>query len=300
MRKTSFLFKKSSKVVFYCLSAMLLSTALISCDKEDEPLPPDEDTKELIITPTSVSIVEGESVDCIIGSGNGGYSTTISDTKIVSASIKSTTITLSGLTAGSAIVIVKDGADKTATINVTVTSAATGIGGENNINTAVKYTIEITNKEKGSSAVWSPTLTKKVTGTYIITKRDFVNKTGSYNVWDYATVNEFFDYYADDDNAFLAGGYIGEGTTPDYGYSSPALIVTDQDDPNHPGCKKIQVVASNIAGFMDWAGYTDRGGTGWYDPSDGSFTLSNTSGSLGWSGSPWNFTYDRKYTPEAN
>ena len=74
-----------------------------------------------------------------------------------------------------------------------------------------------------------------------------------------------------------------------------------EDDPAHPGCKKMTVLTTNIAASLDWGGYTSTPGTAWYDPTDGSFTMENCKGFLNWTGNgneDWYFTLNRKYTPE--
>ena len=99
------------------------------------------------------------------------------------------------------------------------------------------------------------------------------------------------------------GGYIADGDGADCGYSSPAVQITNNDDPAHPGCKVVNVIASCISGYLGWEDgkYFSRPGTAWYDPSDGSITLKDCYGELYWGGGKdltWKFNYNRKYTPE--
>lgn len=294
--KKNFLSFKSSKIaktLFYCIGAFALSTVAVSCDNDD----PDNgggsvtNPVDLVVSPTTVSFSVGETKDCYINAGNGGYSTSITSKDVVSASIQGTTITLTALAEGTSIVIVKDAGDKSAAINVTV---AKGVSGSNNINTSVKYNVVCNSGEKGAKGSdWTPALTLSAKNTSIITKRDFLkdeNTTG----WDKPTLQEYFANASSDD-IFLCCGYLDPTNgTPDYGYTSPALLLTDIDDPTHTGCKKVTVIASNISAAMGWEGYTDNGGKAWYNPTDKSFTLEGVSGKLAWG---WSFTYSRTYTP---
>lgn len=105
-----------------------------------------------------------------------------------------------------------------------------------------------------------------------------------------------------DEGVILLGGYIADGTSPDYGYSCPAVMITNNDDASHPGCKVVTVIASCLSGYLGWEDgkYVSRPGTAWYDPSDGSITLKDCYGELYWGGAKqltWKFNYNRKYTP---
>lgn len=283
----------------FCLSAMLLSVAMISCNSNSPVEPgvePDPSgNKDLVLSAANVSVEQGGDATVEITSGNGGYTVISADEAIATATVSGTTITIHGVKGGSTTISVKDAAKKAKPIAVKVSAS-----GVNNINTDVMYTIELLDGERGQTNWWQPTLTKKVENTLICTKRDFVSGKLNAAQFDKATLQEFFDL-VDDDNIFVCGGYIGEGSKPDYGYAAPALLLTDQDDPAHPGCKVMTVITSNLAAYCGWSAYSSTGGTAYYDPADGSFTIVDAKGFLDWEGNEnqkWNFTLNRKYTPQ--
>lgn len=283
----------------YCLSAMLLSVAMIGCNSTNNPddggkVDPNGN-KDLVLSASSVNVGQGEDATVEITSGNGGYTVISADETVATATVAGTTVTIHGVKGGSTTISVKDAAKKAKPIAVKVSASGT-----NNINTDVMYTIELLDGEKGQTNWWHPTLTKKVENTLIFTKRDFVSGKLNAAQFDKDVLQEFFDL-VDDDNIFVCGGYIADGTKPDYGYAAPALLLTDEDDPAHAGCKKMTVITSNLAAYCSWGNYSSTGGTAFYDPADGSFTIVDAQGFLDWEGTAdqkWKFTLNRKYTPQ--
>lgn len=283
----------------YCLSAMLLSVAMIGCNSTNNPddggkVDPNGN-KDLVLSASSVNVGQGEDATVEITSGNGGYTVISADETVATATVAGTTVTIHGVKGGSTTISVKDAAKKAKPIAVKVSASGT-----NNINTSVMYTIDLMDTEKGQTNWWQPTLTKHVENTLICTKRDFTSGALNAASFDKATLTEFFDL-VEDDNVFVCGGYIADGTKPDYGYAAPALLLTDEDDPAHAGCKKMTVITSNLAAYCSWGNYSSTGGTAFYDPADGSFTIVDAQGFLDWEGTAdqkWKFTLNRKYTPQ--
>lgn len=283
----------------YCLSAMLLSVAMIGCNSTNNPddggkVDPNG-KKDLVLSASSVNVGQGEDATVEITSGNGGYTVISADETVATATVAGTTVTIHGVKGGSTTISVKDAAKKAKPIAVKVSASGT-----NNINTSVMYTIDLLDTEKGQTNWWQPTLTKHVENTLICTKRDFTSGALNAASFDKATLTEFFDL-VEDDNVFVCGGYIADGTKPDYGYAAPALLLTDEDDPAHAGCKKMTVITSNLAAYCSWGNYSSTGGTAFYDPADGSFTIVDAQGFLDWEGTAdqkWKFTLNRKYTPQ--
>ncbi len=283
----------------YCLSAMLLSVAMIGCNSTNNPddggkVDPNGN-KDLVLSASSVNVGQGEDATVEITSGNGGYTVISADETVATATVAGTTVTIHGVKGGSTTISVKDAAKKAKPIAVKVSASGT-----NNINTSVMYTIDLLDTEKGQTNWWQPTLTKHVENTLICTKRDFTSGALNAASFDKAMLTEFFDLI-EDDNVFVCGGYIADGTKPDYGYAAPALLLTDEDDPAHAGCKKMTVITSNLAAYCSWGNYSSTGGTAFYDPADGSFTIVDAQGFLDWEGTAdqkWKFTLNRKYTPQ--
>lgn len=292
--------KSILKASAFFMSAIALTIGFASCNNtnneegQNNPVNP-EDVVELVLSQTSVTVNEGLTVTVDITQGNGGYTVKSANEDVAVAEVSGTTVTVKGVKAGSTTITVVDKAPKAKAISVQVLSSA-----DNNINTDVLYTITVFDNEVGYTNWWHPDLTKEAKSTLILTKRDFNNNKLSKSSFDTETVGAYFAT-VDDDNVFVCGGYLGEGTKPDYGYAAPALLLTDEDDPAHPGCKKMTVLTTNIAASLDWGGYTSTPGTAWYDPTDGSFTMENCKGFLNWTGNgneDWYFTLNRKYTPE--
>ncbi len=279
-----------------CLSAMLMSVAMISCNSNNNPDNPSTDEAvDLVLSASSVEVGQGEDATVEITSGNGGYVVISADETVATAIVAGTTVTIHGVKGGSTTISVKDAAKKAKPIAVKVSAS-----GVNNINTDVMYTIDVLDTEKGQTNWWQPTLTRKVENTLICTKRDFTSGKLNSASFDKDMLKEFFDLI-DDDNVFVCGGYIGEGNKPDYGYAAPALLLTDKDDPAHEGCKVMTVITSNLAAYCSWGNYSSTGGTAYYNPADGSFTIVDAKGFLDWEGNEnekWNFTLNRTYTPQ--
>lgn len=249
----------------------------------------------MVLSASSVNVGQGEDATVEITSGNGGYTVISADETVATATVAGTTVTIHGVKGGSTTISVKDAAKKAKPIAVKVSASGT-----NNINTSVMYTIDLLDTEKGQTNWWQPTLTKHVENTLICTKRDFTSGALNAASFDKAMLTEFFDLI-EDDNVFVCGGYIADGTKPDYGYAAPALLLTDEDDPAHAGCKKMTVITSNLAAYCSWGNYSSTGGTAFYDPADGSFTIVDAQGFLDWEGTAdqkWKFTLNRKYTPQ--
>ena len=292
--------KSILKASAFFMSAIALTIGFASCNsnnnegKEGGTTVDPESSVELVLSESSVSVNEGLTVTVEITQGNGGYTVKSANEEVAVAEVSGTTVSIKGVKAGSTTITVVDKAPKAKAISVQVVSAA-----DNNINTDALYTITVFDNEEGYTNWWHPTLTKEAKNTLILTKRDWNNNKLSKSSFGDCCG----DYFAlvDDDNVFVCGGYLGEGTKPDYGYAAPALLLTNEDDPAHPGCKKVTVLTTNLAAALDWAGYTSTPGTAYYDPTDGSFTLENCKGFLCWNGNgneDWIFTLNRKYTPQ--
>ncbi len=288
-----------------CLSAMLMSVAMISCNSNNQnnptdPVNPTDPTDpttvvDLVLSASSVDVAQGEDATVEITSGNGGYVVISADENVATATVAGTTVTIHGVKGGSTTISVKDAAKKAKPIAVKVSAS-----GVNNINTDVMYTIDVLDSEKGQTNWWQPELTRQVKNTLICTKRDFTSGKLNAASFDASVLKEFFDLI-DDDNVFVCGGYIADGSKPDYGYAAPALLLTDKDDPAHEGCKVMTVITSNLAAYCSWGNYSSTGGTAYYNPTDGSFTIVDAKGFLDWQGSEnekWYFTLNRTYTPQ--
>ena len=286
-----------------CLSAMLLSVAMISCngnnpdDPNVEPNP--SGNNDLVLSVSSVNVGQGEDAKVEITSGNGGYIVISADETVATATVAGTTVTIHGVKGGSTTISVKDAAKKAKPIAVKVSASGT-----NNINTSVMYTIEATSDEWSQQGdawgnIWA---NYKGPKTYdpspICTKRDYVGHANNWLKYDNDDIKELFEAI-DDDNVFVCAGLGYEGTL-DFGHAAIVLLLTDEDDPAHPGMKKVTVLSTNAAAYVAWNGYTSTPGTAWYDPSDGSFTIKNCKGHLGWENGakPFEFCADRKYTPQ--
>ncbi len=298
---------KTSKLIMAAGLSLAAVLSLSSCQKEDNngsTGTPSGETKSLTLSSSSVEVKAGETETVEITSGNGNYAVVPADKDIATATVSGTTITIAGVKAGSTIITVSDGAKQARPLQVKVTKS-----GANAIPTDVTYSIEVFSSETGASYApsgvdWQPELTTKVTGTFIASVLDVNNNT--LNAATYAKQDAVKEFIADatitEDVIFL-GGYIADGDGADCGYSSPAVQITNNDDPAHPGCKVVNVIASCISGYLGWEDgkYISRPGTAWYDPSDGSITLKDCYGELYWGGGKnltWKFNYNRKYTPE--
>ena len=81
----------------------------------------------------------------------------------------------------------------------------------------------------------------------------------------------------------------------EYGYTSIAARVLDEDDAAHAGCKVVEILSSCISAEpLAWDGYTQTAGAGWYDPAAGTVTIENCKGHLGWG---YDFNWNRVYKP---
>ncbi|MGN0190359.1 MAG: hypothetical protein ACI39U_01755 [Candidatus Cryptobacteroides sp.] len=297
---------KKAKFLSVAFSVAAIATLFVSCNKEGTGSGSESGTGEtqtLTLSQSSVDVKVGESSTVEITSGNGGYTVKSADAETATASVEGSTITVNGIKAGSTMITVMDAAKQAKPLQVKVTKS-----GSNAIPTDVLYDIEVFSSETGASYApgwtdWEPTLTSRVTGTFIASLLDINN--GTMNASQYKNddaVNEFMADPTIDEGVILLGGYIADGSSPDYGYSSPAVQITNNDDPSHPGCKVVTVIASCLGGYLGWEDgkYVSRPGTAWYDPSDGSITLKDCYGELYWGGAKqltWKFNYNRKYTP---
>ncbi|MDY4562343.1 MAG: hypothetical protein SPD85_01850 [Candidatus Cryptobacteroides sp.] len=298
---------KTAKFLTAVFSAAAITALSVSCNKDNTTPgggdPGTGETQTLTLSQSSIDVKAGESATVEITSGNGGYTVKTADAETATASVEGTTITVNGIKAGSTMITVMDAAKQAKPLQVKVTKSGT-----NAIPTDVLYDIEVFSSETGASYApewvdWQPTLTKNVKGTYIASILDI--KNGATNASSYksgAAVTEFMANPTIDEGVILLGGYIADGTSPDYDYSCPAVMITNNDDASHPGCKVVTVIASCLGGYLRWEDgkYVSRPGTAWYDPSDGSITLKDCSGELYWGGEPpltWKFNYNRKYTP---
>lgn len=311
--KKSF-FSAGVKAMFFGLATVAM-VGMTSCGgDEPDPTPtptPSGEVVNLTIDPTEVEVLVNEEVQVNITSGNGGYEVISADATVAEATVADNVITIKGIKAGATVVTVKDAQKKAAPLKVTVTNS-----GKNNINTDCTYTITSTSKEYGyQHDSWGNKWDvyegpKTWTGTYICTKRDYENNKPCailYKGSAKAEAAEFFEAVAadtkidDPDNVFLTSGIGYEGKT-EYGHAAVALLLTDMDDPAHPGCKVMKVIASCISGYLGWENgkYTSTPGTAWYNPADGSFTVSESKGHLSWEGGskPFELCVDRTYTPE--
>mgnify|MGYP004546825759 CR=1 FL=1 len=288
---------KTSKLILTAGLSMAAMLSLSSCQKEDNnSTTPSGETKVLTLASSSVEVKAGETATVEITSGNGDYDVVPADKGIATATVSGTTITVTGVKSGSTIITVSDGAKQAKPLQVKVTKS-----GSNPIPTDVLYTLEIFSNETGELPYWKPSVgPKTISNTYIASVLDVKNNTmnaAQYAVQD--AVKEFINDPTIGDDVIILGGYTGEGNTADYGYSSPAVLITNNDDAAHPGCKVVTVIATCLSGYLGWEDgkYISRPGTAWYDPSDGSITLENCYGELCWKDGQWKFTYNRKYTP---
>lgn len=129
--------------------------------------------------------------------------------------------------------------------------------------------------------------------TCIVSKDDFDNGKNHASTFTDATIKDYFAT-VDDPNIFLLYGYVESGKY-EYGYTSIAARILDEDDAEHAGCKVVEILSSCISAEpLGWDKYTQTPGTGRYDPADGSVTIENCKGYLGWG---YSFTWNRKYVP---
>lgn len=314
--KKSF-FSAGVKAMFFGLATIAM-VAMPSCKERNTPNGGEDnnggntgEVVNLTIDPVQVEVLVGETAEVKITAGNGGYEVISADAAIATATIEGEVVTVKGVKAGATVITVKDAQKKAAALKVTVTNS-----GKNNINTDVTYTITSTSKEYGYQHdswgnKWDEYCGPKTwTGTYICTKRDFDNNKPCAILFKGSAKSEaaeFFEAVAadtkidDPDNVFVTSG-IGYAGATEYGHAAVALLLTDQDDPAHPGCKVMKVIASCISGYLGWENgkYTSTPGTAWYNPADGSFTVSESKGHLAWEGNgkPFELCVDRTYTPE--
>ena len=298
--------KNFLKASAFFMSVLALTIGMTSCNNGDPDDPNKEgnvdskDAVELVLEQSSVTVSEGETVIVAITQGNGGYTVKSANEEVAVAEVSGTTVSIKGLKAGSTTITVVDKAPKAKAISVQVSSST-----DNNIRTDVLYTITSTADEWSYQGdEWGNTWAnykgpKTYEHTPICTKRDYdSNKMNSTSYKADSSTKDFFALQ-DDDNVFLCSGLGYEGAT-EYGHAAIALLLTNEDDPAHPGMKKMEVITTNLGAYLDWAGYTSTPGSAYYNPADGSFTLVNCKGLLAWeNGSkPFQFCADRTYTPE--
>ena len=104
--------------VLAAIAAMLVP---VSCTKENENNSASE--VELKLDRNSVEITAGRSATVIITSGNGGYSVSIANPQIATATVSDSKITVSGKAEGETEATVTDKASKKATISIKVTAS---------------------------------------------------------------------------------------------------------------------------------------------------------------------------------
>ena len=129
--------------------------------------------------------------------------------------------------------------------------------------------------------------------TFVVSKDDFDNGKNHAAAFTDASIKDYFAT-VDDPNVFLLYGYVEKGKD-EYGYTSIAARVLDKDDAAHSGCKVVEILSSCISAEpLAWDGYTQTAGTGWYNPTDGTVTIENCKGHLGWG---YDFNWNRVYAP---
>lgn len=164
-----------------------------------------------------------------------------------------------------------------ATVNLAIKKAAKSL----KIDTAVPYNIlDLTTSEV------------KAKSTMLVSKADFDGKTNFGAKFTDESVEAYFKTVKDE-NIVLLGGYIEKGA-PDYGYTSIAVVIYDEEDSAHPGCKRGEMLSTNLAATLYWDKYTSTPGTVYYSPADGVITIENCAGHLGWG---YDFSWNRRYVP---
>lgn len=250
----------------------------------------------LAVDASTVSVNIDATKTVTISGGTPAYTATSKDVAIATATLSGTSVTVKGIAEGSTTVTVKDAGNQTKDIAVTVTKVPTETSAGVPMNTVKKYNLTVLTGEKGmGSTGWSnPGVSQ--TGTILISRTDFMNNinTSSLIADDFTTLTDWFGNYCKDPNAFMCAGYY-DAPNYTYGYAAPCLLLTNTDDPNHAGMKKMTVLSCDLAAPMGWPGYSEKksAATAYYNPSDGSFTI-NVAGYLGWG---FDFAYVRKYTP---
>jgi len=296
--KMNVLHTKTMSVFMYCLTGILLTCSTISfsgCGK-DPVTPPTNVIKLLTVDQTSLALKVGDSLKVTIKTGNSGYAVAIDQKTFASVTLKDTIVVVKGLAPGTALITITDKESKSIKVTVIVSKADTPITTQGvPMNTIKKYDMTVLSGEKGAGVGWSGAGTSR-TGTILISRTDYmgnVNTSTLTNDEDTALKEFFTGGYCDDPNAFICMGYSNIET--DMGYAAPCLVLTNTDDPNHAGMKKIIVLATNTAAAMEWAGYSQKVSSSWayFDPTDSSFTVYLV-GYLGWG---YDFVYNRKYTP---
>lgn len=129
--------------------------------------------------------------------------------------------------------------------------------------------------------------------TFVVSKDDFDNGKNHASAFTDASIKDYFAT-VDDPNVFLLYGYVESGKY-EYGYTSIAARILDEDDADHAGCKVVEILSSCISAEpLAWDGYTQTAGTGRYNPTDGTVTIENCKGHLGWG---YDFNWNRVYAP---
>ena len=132
------------KFLFHAFAAIMMSICsfgFTSCDNDDEP-----NGNALKFSPEKVEVAPNKSITVSINGGTAPFTVTSSDTKIATASVSGTTITVAGVKNGNTIINVVDKNKFTGKFNVKVTDKpVTGLSLDKiAVNVGVKKTETVT------------------------------------------------------------------------------------------------------------------------------------------------------------
>jgi uncharacterized protein YjdB len=113
-------FKKVSGLLYLSLVVLTLVFAFASCDKDDNK----KVDNILKFKPDKVEVLIGKSDTVTVNGGTAPYTVVSSDSKIASAKVDRSTITITGVKDGSATVMVTDKDKNSGKITVTVKAAS--------------------------------------------------------------------------------------------------------------------------------------------------------------------------------
>ena len=154
------------------------------------------ESQPLALSETSVALTKGEKVAVAIVSGNSSYTVSIADTAVAAATVSGTTVTVTGVGVGTTKITVKDAADKTAELSVTVNAFSLTLernAVEVNADAAVEvaitagngnYTVQVADNSKATATIVGDKvrIEGKAAGTTKVTVKDSQNKTAEITV----------------------------------------------------------------------------------------------------------------------
>lgn len=183
------------KMNFFKFAAAILccvfATAVASCDKNDD----DTQTSAFKFNPAQADVVVGATANVTISGGTEPYTVTSSDVKIATVNVSKSVITVTGVKAGSAVVMVSDKNKQSGKLTVTVkdvltfdkNSASIAVGKEDVVtvkNGVAPYTATVKDTKVATASVKDGKITVKgvKAGTTTITVTDKNKLSGTINI----------------------------------------------------------------------------------------------------------------------